>query len=246
MTVQIIEILRRSEQGVTRPFICRGDDDALYYVKGRGAGRNSLIKEWLAGRLAQAMGLPVAPFKLVWVPDALIDVQACTAHRHDLGAGYAFGSQESGVTELAYSRIEHIPCDLQAQVLIFDWWIRNGDRTLGEAGGNPNLLWDEAKQQLVVIDHNSAFDHGLDPATFMHYHAFASVIPSLRTDGAWRAAWQQACRDARATFDLALSEIPNAWWYVDAEQTVPASFDTVTNQNQLRECEADRFWPWER
>ena len=246
MTVQIIEILRRSEQGLTRPFICRGEDRALYFVKGQGAGCDSLIKEWLAGRLAQAMGLPVAPFRLVWVPEALLRAQACTECNRDLGAGYAFGSQESAVTELAYSRIEHVPCDLQAQVLTFDWWVRNGDRTLGEAGGNPNLFWDEATENLVVIDHNLAFDQSLEATTFMDSHAFASVIPALRANDRWQAACRQACRDARATFDLALSETPDTWWYHDAEQTVPATFNSETARQQLRECETDGFWPWER
>lgn len=42
-TVVIEEVLGRSTQGVTEPFICRGDDGETYYVKGYGAGRRSLI-----------------------------------------------------------------------------------------------------------------------------------------------------------------------------------------------------------
>ena len=38
MGVVIEEIIGRSVQGVTRPFICRGDDGIVYFVKGRGAG----------------------------------------------------------------------------------------------------------------------------------------------------------------------------------------------------------------
>ena len=64
MTVQIIEVIRRSDQGLTRPFICRGDDDEVYFVKGLDAGRRSLICEWIAGRLGVALGLPVAPLKI--------------------------------------------------------------------------------------------------------------------------------------------------------------------------------------
>ena len=33
MSVTIVEVLRRADQGMTRPFLCRGDDDVLYYVK---------------------------------------------------------------------------------------------------------------------------------------------------------------------------------------------------------------------
>lgn len=51
MPIQIVEILSRSIQGVTRPFVCRGEDGCTYFVKGHGAGRRSLIAEyvWQAG-----------------------------------------------------------------------------------------------------------------------------------------------------------------------------------------------------
>lgn len=39
--IDIDEVIGRSEQGKTRPFICRGCDGHLYYVKGRDAGRCS-------------------------------------------------------------------------------------------------------------------------------------------------------------------------------------------------------------
>jgi hypothetical protein len=32
MTIEIIEIMGRSRQGITRPFICRGDDGHVYFV----------------------------------------------------------------------------------------------------------------------------------------------------------------------------------------------------------------------
>ena len=47
MTTRITEVTARSTQGITRPFICRGDDGWLYFVKGNGAGRSSLISEWI-------------------------------------------------------------------------------------------------------------------------------------------------------------------------------------------------------
>lgn len=50
MAIQIVEILGRSIQGVTRPFQCRCENGDLYYVKGHGAGRQSLIAEYVCGR----------------------------------------------------------------------------------------------------------------------------------------------------------------------------------------------------
>ena len=51
MIVQIVEIIGRATQGVTKPFICRGEDEEIYFVKGRGAGKRSLICEWVVGNL---------------------------------------------------------------------------------------------------------------------------------------------------------------------------------------------------
>lgn len=72
MTIQIVEILDRSIQGVTRPFYCRCEDGQAYFVKGRGAGRQSLIAEYFGGRLARAFGLPVPDFEIVEIPPELI------------------------------------------------------------------------------------------------------------------------------------------------------------------------------
>ena len=57
MHFNIVEIISRSEQGVTRPFLCRAENDALYYVKGRYAGYRALCCEWVAGRLGKLMRL---------------------------------------------------------------------------------------------------------------------------------------------------------------------------------------------
>ncbi|MFN0080459.1 MAG: HipA family kinase [Prosthecobacter sp.] len=70
-TLAITEILGRSEQGMTRPFICRAGA-LIHYVKGRYAGQRSLCCEWIAGRAAQFLldGLPLAipPLERKWRP----------------------------------------------------------------------------------------------------------------------------------------------------------------------------------
>lgn len=72
--IPIVEVIGRPTQGVTRPFVCRGDDGEIYYVKGAGAGRRSLICEWVAGNLGRDLGLPIPPFSIVEVPPELTDV----------------------------------------------------------------------------------------------------------------------------------------------------------------------------
>ena len=41
----ITEILGRTEQGMTRPFVCRSDSWMTCYVKGAYAGLRSLVTE---------------------------------------------------------------------------------------------------------------------------------------------------------------------------------------------------------
>lgn len=59
--MRITEIISRSDQGRTQPFLYRGEDGLEYFVKGRHAGLRSLCSEWVAARLAQAFGLPHQP-----------------------------------------------------------------------------------------------------------------------------------------------------------------------------------------
>ena len=92
MTVNIVEIISRSTQGITRPFVCRGDDGWLYYVKGHGAGRQALIAEWIAGNLGKRLGLPIPDFKQAVMPDNLARWSA-REDIADLGDGIGFASQ---------------------------------------------------------------------------------------------------------------------------------------------------------
>ncbi len=70
--IPIIEILGPAEQGLSRPYKCRGEDGRLYYVKGRQTDRHSLWSEWLCGHLALAFGLNLPPFRLVEIPAELL------------------------------------------------------------------------------------------------------------------------------------------------------------------------------
>lgn len=89
-SVTITEILGRSEQGMTRPFLCHADDRMTYYVKGAYAGKNSLCCEWVASRLAnlivddEPLGLPW--FRMAEVPHELVEGSARPDIR-DLGEG---------------------------------------------------------------------------------------------------------------------------------------------------------------
>lgn len=154
----ITEVWERTEQGMTRPFHCGADDGHSYYVKSRGALWRSLVCEWVAGRLAEELALPIAPFAQVQVDDAF-ELILSARGEHDLAAGLAFGSRIAEHTrEFEPSLLARCDPGFRRDLVAFDWWVRNADRTLGVLSGNPNLLWNTEMQAPVVIDHNMAFD----------------------------------------------------------------------------------------
>jgi len=222
MTVQIVEILGRSKQGFTEPFICRGDDDQIYFVKGKGAGRRSQVFEWIAGNLAIELELPIAPFLIVDVPEELIEGNPAYT---DLGVGPAFGSLKQMITELNYAGIGHVPVDIQRAVLAFDWWIRNEDRHLTESGGNPNLFWDPEYEKLVVIDHNQAFDPDFSTEDFKELHVFSGMVNGLFGDALYRVEFDNKFQLALKSWQEICDNIPEEWYYADPEMTVRANFE---------------------
>lgn len=237
--IHVDAITGRASQGITRPFRCRGNDQNQYYAKGRGAGRKSLVAEWIAGCLAMEFGLPIAPFRVLDVPQILIDV--APAEFNELGAGYVFGSCAlQNVLEMSWGNIKHVPIETRQDILIFDLWVKNEDRHLTEKGGNPNLLWSPTVNQLSVIDHNQAFDEGFDRSAFATTHIFSRDWNA--TFGDWVLIDQYKSRLAKAyrCFDDICDRMPDDWWWVG--EGVPLSFTREQAKAMLAEFQDEQFW----
>lgn len=240
MALQIVEILGRSIQGVTHPFRCRCENGEIYYVKGHGAGKQSLIAEYVCGRLARSFGLPVADFEIVEVPQELISWEN-TTDLYDLGAGLAFGSKALlHVQEFSISHSQSVPQQLRKDVLLFDWWVHNADRTLSEKGGNPNLLWDQVTSKLAVIDHNQAFDELFNPQNFAALHVFHEDLTSIFDDLVERFVYCDRLAAVFAEFDLACDNVPSEWWW--AGDGVPVNFNRDKARKVLERFKSDNFW----
>ena len=244
-TVTIEEVIGRSEQGKTRPFLCRGEDGFTYFVKGQAAGQDSLIKELLCGQLAQAFGLQIAPFALVDVPEALLR-PTIRADIAELGAGVCFGSralphvQEFSLANKDAAELDADFCRQAADIFVFDWWVCNQDRTLTVHGGNPNLLWDYQQNQLVVIDHNLAFDEADATLACYETHVFYREGTEALADYFAKDTFGKRLEDALAGFELACDNVPSAWWwYADG---VPTAFDRVQALRLLSRFQSDSFW----
>src|SRR6185312_2104269 len=106
---------------------------------------------------------------------------------------------------------------LRRDVLVFDWWVHNPDRTLTTLSGNPNLLWDGDSGKLAVIDHNMAFDPEFDVQTFSKTHVFAADICKVFQDLVEPARYAERLQAALVTWPEACQNVPAEWWFADAE-----------------------------
>ncbi len=237
MSLTIVEVIKPADQGLSSPFLCRADDGVLYYVKGRASGRASQWAEWLAGHLGRALGLPIPPFGIVHVPAEL--VRECPPNLRGIGCGPAFASRSRvGAQWLEPAGAARIPASLRRDVLVFDWWVRNGDRTLG----NPNLLWDSAASALVVIDHNQAFDREFCAADFWTSHLFAGERDAVFADLAEQARYGERLGAALSAWDQACDNVPADWWWENDEHDIPAAFDPDAAKSMVARCSSLDFW----
>ena len=208
--IDIIAIEGRTAEGngVSRPFRCEGDDGCNYYVKLKNAGYGPLVKEWIAGRLAQELGLPVAEIRQVRIPRELVEGRE--DYERELGHGIAFGSLKVHPAErLALEFVREDPTGVLSRILLFDWWVRNSDRALSETGGNPNLLWQIEPARVVMIDHDNAFDAEFDAGNFWGLHALrwhrSAWLPANR------ATMEDWLARAASCLDRIWDELPEEW-----------------------------------
>jgi len=207
----INEVWGRTEQGVTRPFRCGADDGHSYYVKSRGAGWRSLVCEWVAGQLAMELALPIAPFAQVEVNEAF-EYMLSTRGDRDLAAGLAFGSRIAEHTrEFEPALLPRCAPAFRKDLVAFDWWVRNADRTLGDISGNPNLLWNTETEAPVVIDHNMAFDRAFDSASFRESHIFRADFAAITGDMLLRADYERRFASLLPGFASIWAQLPQNW-----------------------------------
>ena len=209
----ITEVIERTAQGMTRPYLCMAEDGTAWFVKSAGAGWRSLVCEWIAGRLAVAFGLPLPALAQPVVDEAL--AQALHAQGDgDLATGPAFGSRRVDyVRDFEPALQAQCPTEFRRDLVAFDWWVRNADRTLGDLSGNPNLLWVSGEGRPVVIDHNLAFDPDFDAALFLQTHVFRADFLALCDDLVSRAEYEQRLIALLPLLDTVWAEIPHNWIY---------------------------------
>ncbi len=209
---KIKAILKVSDQGVSRPFLCTDEHDAVRWCKGSHTGIHSVIAEWMCARLARQLGLPVPDFAIMrldltlfqnWRETRSPDAPDIVTESNP----YVFASLNAdGCKDVMEPDVElrHIDKTLLAKIYLFDELVRNTDRT----DSNSNLL---VNGTVYIIDHNNAFDPGFSSDAFATEHvlrAFKNAIPESEK----RLFRESAAMLASGSFlDEAWSELPDEW-----------------------------------
>jgi hypothetical protein len=226
-----------SEQGMSEPYRCIAEDDTEYYAKGLRSTRTSQINEWLCANMAAAIGLPIAQFSLLDVPEYLFE--ELSDQQKKIGLGYCFGSQTvHHVTLLEEANIKHIPIEIQQQIVAFDWLIKNGDRTRG----NPNLLYQPTSKKIVVIDHNLAFDKELTGGEFLENHIFRDAMLSIISDYVLQSELIDCLIPALRAYQNACNNLPPEWRWLNNERDLKTEYNFQFSLDTLNRLNNGQLW----
>ena len=210
--MQIRQIVRISDQGVSRPYQCYDEEGTLRWCKGNHTGIRSLLSEWICARVAQRLGLPVPACDILRLdPVRFQDWARC---RGELvpqlvtdANPYVFASANVADSKDVIDIEEDLRCDdpvLLARILLFDELVHNTDRT----DDNTNLL---ANAGVHVIDHNNAFDPAFEREVFLREHVLRRFAAA--GGGALAAEFAAEVREVvtERFLDEVWAEMPVAW-----------------------------------
>lgn len=219
---------------MTQPYLCTLSDGEQYYVKGRKATIKGCISEAICAGIGREFGLPIPDFCFVEIDSNLTkyDRQAAS----DLGDGFAFASKSiNSITEVKISDLDYFDIEILRKIFLFDSWIMNEDRTGTEFGGNPNLFFKTTTKDLMVIDHNLAFDNKFDIESQKKLHICRKSWYSDPQDVLLRSIFEPQMKSAFAHLDQKIDQLPNEWL-----QSESAFLRFV--EKSLRRYDDDQFW----
>lgn len=233
--LRVVEIIRPLKGGITKPYQCRLEDDRLYAVKGRGALAHGLLAEVCAATLGKGMGLPIPDFVIAEIPAVLTTATADPAISQALGEGTGFASLWQDAYETLTPTIrDNQNAAFLAKLYVFDHWIANGDRSLGDQDGNPNLLYDLARKKIIVFDHNLAFSANYEPSE-LAVHAGRRAWQAVGRSNGFMRRMSEIMAAARLEFNALVTELPEEW--IDQ---CPEFVDTATRI--LDRFNVPQFW----
>jgi hypothetical protein len=215
-TVRVTRYVTPLREGGSLPAIVEADDDGLYVMKFRGAGHGAkaLIAELVSGEIARALGLPVPELVFIELDADLArtepDPEIFALLKGSAGLNVALDYLPGSIT--LDPAVERTPPDLASQVVWFDAYVTNVDRTVR----NTNmLLW---HGNLWLIDHGSTlYFHHADGWMTDRDRArepFALIRDHVLLQSATQLEEADAAMTARLTPDLiarVVAIIPDEW-----------------------------------
>ncbi len=209
---RISTILKISEQGISRPYVCTDEKGEIRWCKGNHTGIRSVISEWICARLARQLELPIPDFAILKLDLSLfnewrrykseVPPEIVTAANQYVFASLNI-SNSKDVME-PKEDLAHIDKTLLARIYLFDHIIQNTDRT----SWNSNLL---VNGNVYIIDHNNAFDPSFSPSAFAEEHVLREFKDAICKEEKTRIRHTVAELAAGTFLDEIWSEMPDAW-----------------------------------
>lgn len=207
--INIVEILHQMKQGATGPYLCSADNDKKYIIKRQRAGFKGCVKEWIFGKLGQSFGLPIPNIELVYIDSSLL--QYDENYMFEIGEGIAFASElVPDLQEVTFQMLNSLSVSTLNDLYVFDYWIRNGDRNLTELAGNPNLFYKQSNLDVIVLDHNLAFDEDFSLVDHSQLHVSAESWPK-QIDYEKLHNYEERMERAIAQWNDVVTDIPSDW-----------------------------------
>lgn len=230
--IYVTEIIRKAKSGKTDPYICTCEDTAQYVVKGKGAGRDGRIKEFICAELGRHIGLAIPLYRIAYVDGPLLryhenrtEVTSC------IGEGFCFASRMIEHPSIVRKEeIDKIDIETRCRILLFDWWVKNLDRS----DTNTNLLW-TPDGAIKVIDHNLAFDKDFKEEDFFNRHLFRKDKAMPEVGRAFPQKVSELAENALSQFKTIWNQIPEEWLLNEYEDVADASLNYVSLHEALLE-----------
>lgn len=247
-TCEVIEIIEDMREGSTGAKLCRCDDGRRYVVKTLDEiTATQLIAEWICSHLARAFGLTTPECRLVESMSDLLRIRGdSTFWGDDDYPGFASHYHDSTIP-LTMAMARQVNDQLKTDILLFDVWVMNGDRTLSEQGGNVNLLYDTTlAKPIVVFDHNLALDKDENDINIRQHHVFSGDNAGISlNDIVTQYEYIERMTQAMTHLPEIIAAIPPLWREV-ANREMEAGQDVINDiiRPILERYQHREFWRW--
>ncbi|MDX3775330.1 hypothetical protein QE250_14510 [Chromatiaceae bacterium AAb-1] len=233
---EVTELYYKAIQGRTEPYLCSLSDGNRYYIKGQQAGTRGLINEAICAYLGKALNLPVPDYCYAYLPGALLRYDTAASNILGQGDSFVFASRQiPDLLEVNFTTAQSMPVLLKRDLFLFDYWIKNEDRTMTEHSGNPNLFYRADSNEYVVLDHNLAFDHNYNFTANASLHPGYTAWFNIQHDNLWRNHYNVKLAIALQGLAQYAATLPPSWL-----EDAPGYLTEITNI--LASFNNDEFW----